>query len=146
MNGSAWLYTWALGIVSSSKNQGDAFEFIRWATSKDYVDLVAKTEGAIRIPPGTRRSTYAREDYKKAAPFADTVIKAIETADLKKPAKDPVPYSGTAQVHIPEYASWAAEFGQNFSAVIAGSMSVDDALNKSQAVAVRVMTEAGYIK
>jgi sorbitol/mannitol transport system substrate-binding protein len=145
-NGSAWLYTWALGIVSSSKHQREAFEFIRWATSKDYVDLVAKTEGPVRIPPGTRVSTYSRDDYLKAAPFARIVLKAIEAADLTKPAKDPVPYTGTAQVDIPEYAAWAAEFGQNFSAVIAGSMSVDDALSKSQDAAVRVMTEAGYIK
>lgn len=146
VNGSAWLYTWALGIVSSSKNKSDAFEFIRWATSKDYVDLVARTEGAIRIPPGTRRSTYDRADYKDAAPFAPIVLKAIENADLKKPAKDEVPYTGTAQVHIPEYAAWAAEFGQNFSAAIAGSMTIDEALEKSQAAAVRVMTDAGYIK
>jgi sorbitol/mannitol transport system substrate-binding protein len=145
-NGSAWLYTWALGIVSSSKHQKEAFEFIRWATSKDYVDLVAKTEGPVRIPPGTRISTYSRDDYLKAAPFAPIVLKAIEAADLTKPAKDPVPYTGTAQVDIPEYAAWAAEFGQNFSAVIAGSMTVDDALSKSQDAAVRVMTEAGYIK
>lgn len=145
-NGSAWLYTWALGIVSSSKHQKEAFEFIRWATSKDYIDLVAKTEGPVRIPPGTRRSTYERADYVKAAPFAPIVLKAIEGADLTKPAKDPVPYTGTAQVHIPEYAAWAAEFGQNFSAVIAGNMTIDDALNRSQEAAVRVMTEAGYIK
>jgi sorbitol/mannitol transport system substrate-binding protein len=145
-NGSAWLYTWALGILSSSKQQDAAFEFIRWATSKEYVDLVAKTEGPVRIPPGTRVSTYARPDYQEAAPFAATVLAAIEGADLTKPANDPVPYTGTAQVNIPEYAAWAAEFGQNFSAVIAGSMTVDEALEKSQEVAVRVMTDAGYIK
>ena len=145
-NGSAWLWTWALGIVESSKHKKESFEFIRWATSKEYVDLVAKTEGPLRIPSGTRKSTYARADYTGAAPFAATVLKAIEAADMNHPAKDNDPNTGTAQVNIPEYASWAAEFGQNFSAVIAGSMSVDDALNKSQEAAVRVMTDAGYIK
>lgn len=145
-NGSAWLYTWALGILSSSKEQDAAFEFVRWATSKEYIDLVAKTEGALHIPSGTRASTYERKDYLEAAPFAPTVLAAIQGADLTKPAKDPVPYTGTAQVNIPEYASFAAEFGQNFSAVIAGSMSVDEALQKSQGVAVQAMTDAGYIK
>jgi sorbitol/mannitol transport system substrate-binding protein len=145
-NGSSWLYTWALGTLSTSKHQDDAFTFVRWATSKDYIDLVAKTQGALHIPSGTRESTYKREDYLKAAPFAPTVLKAIENADLTKPAKDPVPYTGTAQVNIPEYAAWAAEFGQNFSAVIAGSMTVDEALKRSQDAAVRVMTDAGYIK
>ncbi|MDQ0469258.1 ABC transporter substrate-binding protein [Labrys wisconsinensis] len=145
-NGSAWLYTWALAIVNSSKQKDASFEFIRWATSKDYVDLVARTEGALRIPPGTRTSTYSRADYVKAAPFAPVVLKAIQAADMKKPAKDPVPYTGTAQVNIPEYAAWAAEFGQNFSAVIAGSLTVDEALDRSQQAAERVMTDAGYIK
>jgi len=145
-NGSSWLYTWALGILSTSKHQDDAFTFIRWASSKQYIDLVAKTAGPLRIPSGTRVSTYQRADYVKAAPFAPTVLKAIENADLTKPAKDPVPYTGTAQVNIPEYAAWAAEFGQNFSAVIAGSMTVDEALKRSQNASVRVMTDAGYIK
>ncbi len=145
-NGSSWLYTWALGILSTSSRQSDAFQFIQWATSKQYIDLVAKTEGPLHIPPGTRISTYQRDDYVKAAPFAPIVLKAIEDADLTKPAKDAVPYTGTAQVNIPEYAAWAADFGQNFSAVIAGSMTVDEALKRSQASAVRVMTEAGYIK
>jgi len=145
-NGSSWLYTWALGILSTSLHQSDAFQFVQWATSKEYIDLVAKTEGPLHIPPGTRISTYQRADYVKAAPFAPIVLKAIQDADLTKPAKDPVPYTGTAQVNIPEYAAWAADFGQNFSAVIAGSMSVDEALKRSQASAVRVMTAAGYIK
>lgn len=146
VNGSAWLYTWGLGIVSSSDNKDEAFTFLRWATSKDYASLVAETAGPVRMPSGTRRSTYAREDYKAAAPFAPVVLEAIETADMKKPARDDVPYTGTAQVNIPEYAAWAAEFGQNFSAVIAGSLSVDEALERSQEATVQVMTDAGYIK
>jgi sorbitol/mannitol transport system substrate-binding protein len=146
VNGSSWLYTWALGILSTSKHQDAAFKFIRWATSKDYVNLVAQTYGPLRIPSGTRLSTYSRADYVAAAPFAPIVLKAIEGADLTKPARDAVPYTGTAQVDIPEYATWAADFGQNFSAVIAGSMTVDEALKRSQATAVQVMTDAGYIK
>ena len=145
-NGSSWLYTWGLGIVSSSDNKDEAFRFLRWATSKDYAELVAETYGAVRMPPGTRRSTYEREDYREAAPFGPTVLDAIEAADMKTPAKDEVPYTGTAQVNIPEYAAWASDFGQNFSAVIAGSMTVDEALDRSQEAATRVMTDAGYIK
>jgi sorbitol/mannitol transport system substrate-binding protein len=145
-NGSAWLYTWALGILSSSKDQADAFTFITWASSKQYVDLVASKVGVLRIPSGTRLSTYQRADYLAAAPFAADVLKAIETADLTHPAKDPVPYTGTAQVNMPEYGSWAATFGKNFSAVIAGQMTEDQALSESQAVAEKVMREAGYLK
>jgi sorbitol/mannitol transport system substrate-binding protein len=145
-NGSAWLYTWGLGILSSSKHKDDAFKFVLWATSKDYINLVAQQIGAVRIPSGTRISTYRRPDYLKVAPFAEQTLKSIEVADMKHPAADPVPYTGTAQVNMAEYASWAAEFGRNFSAVIAGRMTEDAALTESQKTAERAMREAGYLK
>lgn len=145
-NGSSWLYTWALGILSSSKHKDAAFDFIRWATSKDYIQLVADQNGWVRVPPGTRYSTYANPAYQEAAPFAPMVLQAIEASDLKHPAKDPVPYTGTAQVNIPEFSDWAATFAQNFSAVVAGKMTIDEALTQSQQVAEKVMKEAGYIQ
>lgn len=145
-NGSAWLYTWALGILSSSKNQADSFTFATWATSKAYIDLVAQKAGVLRIPSGTRVSTYQRPDYLAQARFAPTVLASIEAADMNHPAKNPVPYTGTAQVNMPEYGAWAATFGKDFSAVIAGQMTEDQALTDSQAAAEKVMHEAGYLK
>jgi len=145
-NGSAWLWASGLGIVASSKHQQEAFEFITWATSKEYVKLVADKFGVVRTPPGTRYSTYKNPDYLKVAPFAPYTLKAIEEADMMHPAKDPVPYTGTAHVDIPEYAAWAADFAQNFSAVIAGTMSIDEALQRSQTTTENVMKDAGYIK
>ena len=145
-NGAAWLWAAGLGIAADSKHKEEAFKFITWATSKEYAKLVAEKRGIVRMPPGTRASTYENPDYIKVAPFAKVTLEAIESADLVHPAKDPVPYTGTAQVNIPEYASWAADFGQHFSAVVAGSMSIDDALKSSQESAERVMKEAGYIK
>jgi sorbitol/mannitol transport system substrate-binding protein len=145
-NGSAWLYTWALGILSSSHHQKDAFTFATWATSKSYIDLVASEVGVLRIPSGTRVSTYQRADYLAQASFAPQVLKAIEVADLTHPAKNPVPYTGTAQVNMPEYGAWAATFGKDFSAVIAGQMTEDQALNDSQAAAEKVMRDSGYLK
>lgn len=144
-NGSSWLWTWSLGILPSSNVKDAAFDFIRWATSKDYIQLVADNYGWVRIPPGTRESTYRYDEYLAAAPFAEIVFDAITSTDMKNPAADPVPYTGTAQVNIPEYADWASTFAQNFSAVIAGNMSVDAALEESQRVAERVMREAGYL-
>jgi sorbitol/mannitol transport system substrate-binding protein len=145
-NGSAWLYTWALGILSSSRHQKDAFTFATWATSKSYIDLVASKIGVLRIPSGTRVSTYQRSDYLAQASFAPQVLKAIEVADLTHPAKNPVPYTGTAQVDMPEYGSWAATFGKDFSAVTAGQMTEDQALTDSQAATEKVMHDAGYLK
>jgi sorbitol/mannitol transport system substrate-binding protein len=56
--GAHWLWAWALGIESSSRKQDAAFEFIKWATSKEYINLVGEELGWVRVPPGTRRSTY----------------------------------------------------------------------------------------
>lgn len=145
-NGSAWLYTWALGILSSSKHKNAAFKFATWATSKAYINLVAKKFGVLRIPPGTRISTYHRPDYLAEAKFAPKVLAAIEHADMNHPAKNPVPYTGTAQVDIPEYAAWASTFAKDFSAVIAGQMTENQALTQSQKKTERVMRQAGYIK
>lgn len=93
-NGSHWLWSWALAIPKSSKQQDAAKKFITWATSKDYINLVAKDEGWASVPPGTRQSTYKNADYQQAAPFSAFVLKAIETADPSKPSAKPVPYTG----------------------------------------------------
>lgn len=43
--GSNWLWSWALAVPTSSKNADAARKFIEWATSKDYIALVAQKEG-----------------------------------------------------------------------------------------------------
>ncbi|WP_248928914.1 ABC transporter substrate-binding protein [Paenibacillus hamazuiensis] len=145
-NGSHWLYTWGLGILSSSTHKKEAFEFITWATSKDYIKLVANKKGWALAPSGTRYSTYENQDYLKAAPWSKITKELIDSADINKPAKDQVPYTGLAQIHLPEYAAFASEFGQNFAAVVTGALSVDEALQKSQEKTTEIMKKAGYIK
>ena len=66
--GSNWLWSWALAIPTSSDAPDAAKTFITWATSKDYVNLVGAEKGWVAVPPGTRTSTYANQDYTKAAP------------------------------------------------------------------------------
>jgi sorbitol/mannitol transport system substrate-binding protein len=38
-------------------------QFIEWATSKDYIELVAENEGWANVPPGARTSLYENPDY-----------------------------------------------------------------------------------
>ena len=45
----------------------------------------------------------------------------------------PVPYTGVQFVAIPEFQGIGETVGQDFSAALAGTMSVDDALAKAQA-------------
>jgi hypothetical protein len=63
------------------KNSAGAKQFVEWATSKDYIKLVAEDLGWASVPPGTRKSTYENPEYQKAAPFTQARLKAMETAD-----------------------------------------------------------------
>ena len=145
--GSHWLYSWALGIDAGSKHKDAAFQFMRWATSKAYIQLVAQTHGWVQVPPGTRYSTYANPHYQATAKgFYRQVLEAINTADMLHPTMQPVPYTGLTQVDIPQYASWAFELAQDYSAAVAGQLTPHEALAKAQAKAYAVMKAAGYIK
>ena len=144
--GTGWFWAWALAIPESSQKADAAKDFLKWATSKEYVELVGESEGWVAAPPGTRKSTYANQKYLDAAPFATTVQKSILAADPANPTKDPVPYTGVQFVAIPEFQGIGNYVGQQISAALAGQQSVDQALSNSQAFAVREMTKAGYIK
>lgn len=145
-NGAGWAWAWALAIPASSQKVDAAKSFLKWSTSKEYVNLVGESEGWVAAPPGTRKSTYEGAKYKEAAPFADFVLSSILAADPAKPTKDPVPYTGVQFVAIPEFQALGTTVGQNVAAALAGQMTVDQALEASQQEAERVMTQAGYIK
>lgn len=145
-NGSSWSWSWNLAIPNSTKKLETAKSFVKWATSKNYVKTVGESEGWVAVPPGTRKSTYELPEYKKAAPFADTVLKAIMSADPSKPTKDPVPYTGVQFVAIPEFQSIGTVVGQQIAAALSGQQSVDAALEGAQKQVERDMTRAGYIK
>jgi sorbitol/mannitol transport system substrate-binding protein len=144
--GSGWAWAWALGIPTSSKQSAEAKKFLKWATSKEYITMVGESQGWVSAPPGTRKSTYANEKYKKAAPFADVVLAAILAADPTKATRDPVPYTGVQFVAIPEFQGIGTTVGQSVAAALAGSQTVDQALATAQTAAERTMKQAGYIK
>lgn len=140
---SNWLWAWALGIPAGTDNADAARQFIEWATSKDYIALVAEKEGWSNVPPGTRNSLYENENYKDI-PFARMTLESIRSADPNNPTVDPVPYIGIQFAAIPEFAGIANQVGQEFSAALAGQQSVDEALEKAQALTVDEMEAAGY--
>lgn len=141
-----WLWAWSLAIPAGSQKAEAAEKFVAWATSKDYTNLVAEKDGWLNAPPGTRASLYANAEYQKAAPFAKMTIDSINSADPSKPTVKPVPYVGVQFVAIPEFQGIGTAIGQQFSAALAGQLSVDQALQSAQQLATREMTKAGYIK
>jgi sorbitol/mannitol transport system substrate-binding protein len=143
-NGSGWAWVWALAIPSSSKRTDAAKQFLRWATSKEYISLVGETEGWIVVPPGTRKSTYEREEYLDAAPFALFTREAILSADPANPTREPVPYNGVQFVPIPEFQGIGTQVGQSIASALAGQTTVKEALASAQASTLRTMQQAGY--
>jgi sorbitol/mannitol transport system substrate-binding protein len=144
--GTQWLWSWALAISSSSKVPEQALQFITWATSKEYIKLVAKENGWVSIPPGTRLSTYDNPNYKLAAPFADFVLKAIQSSDPNNNTMKPVPYSGVQYVSIPEFSSIGTSVGNIIVNVLDNDRSTEDVLKESQDLVYSQMKKSGYIK
>jgi sorbitol/mannitol transport system substrate-binding protein len=144
-NGSHWLWSWAFAIPKAAKQPAAAEKFATWATSKDYIKLVAEDAGQFAVPPGTRKSTYDNPEYQKA-PFAAATLQAMQSADPTNPCIKPVPYTGIQFVLIPEFQSFGTVVGQNISGALAGKSSVDQALKDSQAAVSRAVKQAGYPK
>lgn len=141
-----WLWAWSLAIPAGSKKIDAATKFVDWATSKDYLAMVASKEGWANVPPGTRTSLYKNPKYLKAAPFAKMTLDSINSADPNNPTVKPVPYVGVQFVAIPEFQGLATAVGQQFSAALAGTTSAKDALANAQRLAEREMKRAGYPK
>ena len=142
--GPNWLWSWNLAIPTSSKQVDAAKTFIDWATSKPYIQLVAKNDGWVTVPPGTRTSTYQDPSYKQVAPFAGFVLEAIDNANPTGQTKNPRPYTGGQYVGIPQFQSIGTEIGQLVAATLTGSSTVDQALTKGQAATQRAIRQAGY--
>ena len=140
---SNWLWAWALAIPAGTQKEAAAKQFIEWATSKEYIELVASKEGWANVPPGARTSLYENPNYKDI-PFARMTLESILSADPLNPTVDPVPYVGVQFVAIPEFAGFATEVGQEFSAALAGQQTAAEALEKAQALTADAMEAAGY--
>lgn len=130
---SGWLYTWSLGIPTSSDKKDAAWKFVSWMTDKNYIRLVGEELGWARVPPGSRLSTYEIPEYKEAsAAFGQVTLDSIEGADPLKPTVQPVPYTGIQFLAIPEFQDLGTRVSQQMSAAIAGQKSVREALEQSQ--------------
>jgi sorbitol/mannitol transport system substrate-binding protein len=140
-----WLWAWALAIPTASENQDAAKKFVAWATSKQYLQLVASKEGWTNVPPGTRTSLYENPQYQEA-PFADITLESIEAADPDKPTVDEVPYVGIQFVAIPEFQSIGTAVGQRFAEALAGTIPVDEALGNAQWVTEKVVERARFLE
>lgn len=131
---SGWLYSWAWGIQAASDNKENAAEFIAWASSQEYEELVGQELGWTQVPAGKRESTYENPKYQEAASaFYQETRNAIANVNLQ-----PEPAPGIQFVAIPEFTDMATQISQDISAAIAGQMSVQKALDNGQRLAEEV--------
>ncbi|WP_299298489.1 sugar ABC transporter substrate-binding protein [uncultured Tateyamaria sp.] len=142
--GANWLWAWSLAVPSGTKQKEDAMKFMEWATSKDYIELVAETNGWGAVPTGTRQSTYDNPNFQAAAAFADAELKAILSAQPENSTQNPSPYVGVQFAAIPEFQAIGTAVGQQMTAALAGDISVEEALANAQEAADREMKKAGY--
>ena len=139
---SGWLYTWAWGIEKTSKNPGNAWKFVSWASGKDYQKLVGTKLGWAKVPDGTRQSLYDNPEYQKAASaFHKVILGSISTANPADPGVQPRPTLGIQFVDIPEFTKLGTDVSQLVSSAIAGQGSVDSALSQGQQMAQQVATK-----
>ncbi len=144
--GAAWLWGWGLAIPNSSTHKKAALEFISWATSKAYINTVAKNYGWVAVPPGTRMSTYKNANYLKAAPFAGFVLDALEHANVKDSTLKPKPYWGIQYVGIPEFPAIGQQVGTEIVKALRNEQSVKQALSSAQKSVEEQMRNSGYVK
>lgn len=135
-----WLYIWAMGVPVASRKAEAAKTFVKWATGPEYQQLLARTKGWDKVPPGTRESLYQRPEIART-PYAKLVYDSIMAADAAHPSVQPVPYSGVQYASIPEFQAIGTEAGQAFSAALNGGTSPAQASATAQAAAVRIMRE-----
>jgi sorbitol/mannitol transport system substrate-binding protein len=133
---SGWLYAWSWSIQQASQKKDAAWEFISWASSREYEELVGKELGWSRVPAGKRASTYQNPDYlQEASAFAEPTLDAIQGADPLNPGVQPRPAPGIQFVGIPEFPDLGTQVSQDVSSAIAGRMTVDEALERGQQLA-----------
>ena len=133
---SGWLWSWNLAANALSKHQQADWEFIKWATSKQYQELVGKEFGWERVPPGTRKSLYENPQYRQASSsFADLVASTLNKVDPKKPGVDPQPWTGIQFVGIPEFQDVGNQTSQQIANTFSGGESVQTALDRGQRIA-----------
>ena len=133
---SGWLWSWNLAVPANTQNKDAAIKFIKWATSKEYHQLVGTKLGWSLVPPGARTSTYAIPEYTAAAAaYAPITLEVMSAVNPKQPGVNPQPWVGVQYVAIPEFQDVGNQVAQLVADAIAGRISVKEALDKGQVIA-----------
>jgi len=130
----------SFAIPRESPNSEAAGEFIRWATSQEFIELVGERIFWSEVPSGTRLSTYETPGYQAATEsFSQQALNEFLIADPNNPGTAARPgLAGVEYVGIPEFPDVANRCTAEIVLAIDGAQSVDDALDACQAIASEV--------
>lgn len=139
---SGWLWAWAWAMPKTTQKADAAAEFMLWASSKEYEQLVGEELGWPRVPAGKRESTYQIPEYQDAAAaFGEMTLLSIQAARPTDPGVQPRPTVGVQFVAIPEFQDLGTKVSQDIAAVMAGQGTVKQALDKGQRLAEEVAAQ-----
>lgn len=140
---AAWLWNWAFALnQNSSQDKQDAmFDFILWATSKDYVKLCLEQDPtAATCPSGVRQSTYDLDAYK-SVPYAAATLAAYDGATFTHTDR---PYNGIQYITLPEWSSIGDEIAQQVALYVTGEQDLDAVISDGVSYLQNVKEEGGY--
>ena len=133
---SGWLWSWNLAVPANTQHKEAAVKFIKWATSKEYHNLVGTKLGWSKVPPGARISTYEIPEYKEAAKaYAPITLEVMNAVNPVQPGVNPQPWVGIQYVAIPEFQEVGNQVAQLVADAIAGRTTVKVALDAGQKIA-----------
>ncbi|MDR1059339.1 MAG: sugar ABC transporter substrate-binding protein [Treponema sp.] len=145
---TAWLWNWSMGLnpKSSPAKKQAAFEFMLWATSKEYIakTLVQDPTGGV-TPPASRTSTFGLREMVSLA-YNDATLKSLAGMDFTKPCLDPVPYVGLQYIAIPEFADAGDLMTRYLADYVVDNITLDEAIRRTQQVFDKVAVDGNYKK
>jgi len=139
---SNWLLSWNLAAHAISDKPEALWEFLSWAGSEEFINLAGATFGWDTVHP-TRASTFENPDFIAAnQPYAQATLDALTSAPIDNPGTTPRPGTpGIQFVGVFGFSEAALDCTTEFSAVMAGTQTIDEALSRCQAT----LTEIGEL-
>ncbi len=143
---TSWLWNWAMGVNpnSSQAKKEAVFDFMIWATSKDFVQMTLERDpSGASTPPGSRSSTYLIPEYADV-PYAEITLRTLEEIDFTNPTLEPVPYVGLQYIAIPEFADAGTRMTEYLADYVVDRITLDEAIRRTQEVFEQVAVEGEY--
>jgi multiple sugar transport system substrate-binding protein len=121
---------WSLGMPSTSANQDEAWQFIKWATGAEGQKAMglANTKG-YQFADFSRLSLYEDAELKKIYPFLDTQLEMMRLGNGK-----------VVRPPAPIYTSIEGVYGLNINQVMSDAMEPQAALDLTQTLFTNILS------